>query len=357
MAVSGTTWKGSPASLSSATYYDEYLSSHHGSRNVPQQQAGGDAPLLQYDRGSTAPYKGLDLTCAQSLALLICILVIMPLVKFSIVCAPLWVFYKLLVVFGWGWAIAPDQLKFGTLIFLPACFLSFCTGHIILIPIFKRLVMPGGLSVGQVPLASWEFIRLWLGMNILRLTAPIDDFLYGTMMIPIWIKLLGGNIPMNAECAAHLNTLTFVPELVDFKNESFVASHVDVGTMLVTKGKVILSQVKPEIHLACLDCGFQVTLGERCMLGNHSWLSPGANIGASALIGAYTVNPSMKVADGSTWFGAPAIELPKRFVDDSSADAYNPSSGQYLQRAVTEFFNAITDAFLMTGVWFYCHHK
>ena len=89
------------------------------------------------------------------------------------------------------------------------------------------------------------------------------------------------------------------------------------------------------------------------MLGNHSWMSPGANIGSSALIGAHTVNPSMKVGDGTTWFGAPAIELPKRFVDDSSADAYNPSCGQYAQRAVTEFFNAITDAFLMTGVWFY----
>ena len=48
---------------------------------------------------------------------------------------------------------------------------------------------------------------------------------------------------MNAECAAHLNTLTFVPELVKFKDDAFVASHVDVGSILVNKGKVILSQV------------------------------------------------------------------------------------------------------------------
>ena len=243
--MSDTIWKGSPASLSATTYYDEYLDSFYGRRNAPQQQAGGEAPLLQHDhhQSSRAPYKGLELSCGQSSFLVFCIFVIMPLVKFSIVCPSIWIFYKLLVAFDWSWAIAPDQMKFGTLIFLPACFLGWCTGHIVLIPIYKRIVMPGGLSVGQVPLASWEFVRLWLGMNILRLTAPIDDFLYGTMMIPIWIKLLGGKIPMNAECAAHLNTLTFVPELVLFKNESFVASHVDVGTMLVTKGKVVLSKV------------------------------------------------------------------------------------------------------------------
>lgn len=143
---------------------------------------------------------------------------------------------------------------------------------------------------------------------------------------------------MNAECAAHLNTLTFVPELVKFKDDAFVASHVDVGSILVNKGKVILSQI---------------TLGERSMLGNHSWLSPGATVGHSALIGAYTVNASMNVPDGTTWFGAPAIELPKRFVDDSSAGAYDPTCGQKLKRAVTEFFNAMTDAVLMSGIWFY----
>lgn len=41
-----------------------------------------------------------------------------------------------------------------------------------------------------------------------------SDFLYGTMFLPLWLRLLGCDIPFNAECAAHLNTLTFIPELV-----------------------------------------------------------------------------------------------------------------------------------------------
>ena len=43
---------------------------------------------------------------------------------------------------------------------------------------------------------------------------------------------------------------------------------------------------------------------------NGSWISPGAKIGKLALIGAFTVNASRDVPEGSTWFGSPAIGAP-----------------------------------------------
>ena len=109
--------------------------------------------------------------------MIVAILFVMPIIKLSIVSPAIYVFYKMLVAFGWDWAIAPADLQVGTILFLPACFLAWCLGHILLIPIYKRLIIPCGLSAGEVPLTSWKYIRLWLAMNVLKLTAPIDDFL------------------------------------------------------------------------------------------------------------------------------------------------------------------------------------
>ena len=145
-------------------------------------------------------------------------------------------------------------------------------------------------------------------------------------------------MPMSAEMAAHVNTLNFIPELVEFKEDAFVASHVDLGTMVVYRGQVIVSKI---------------TLGEQSMLGNHSWVTPGTVLGSGALIGAYTVNQSTIVPDSSTWFGSPAIELPKRFRHEASDIAYQPSCCMKFGRGLSEIVESLIDAMLMSAVNFF----
>ena len=89
------------------------------------------------------------------------------------------------------------------------------------------------------------------------------------------------------------------------------------------------------------------------MLGNHSWVSPGTVTGPGSLIGAYTVNQATTVPADSTWFGSPAIELPKRFRHEASDVAYQPSCCMKLGRGLSEVIESIIDALLFSALHFF----
>ena len=122
-----------PAQLIVAT--DEYLQSFkktdesltpgaaHTTDDVDKQQF----QLTRYsadfdneqDEAPTMPFVGLKLNCCQKLAQILAILVVMPTIKLMLCAAPLAFFVGMLDACGWSWAIAPDEMNEGLLLFLP----------------------------------------------------------------------------------------------------------------------------------------------------------------------------------------------------------------------------------------------
>ena len=124
-----------PAHLLVAT--DEYLQSFkktnesltpgaaHATDEVDKQH---DFQLTRYsadfdDKDDEAPmampFIGLKLNCCQKLAQILAILVVMPTIKLMLCAAPLAFFVGMLDACGWSWAIAPDEMNEGLLLFLP----------------------------------------------------------------------------------------------------------------------------------------------------------------------------------------------------------------------------------------------
>lgn len=373
LAPSDTIWKGSPAQPAAQSYYDPYLESLKPSESrkpstrmkrdmnaprpnlakyllVEEQQPRRrrrkqSIQKRQAERAKLPNVSGFQKSYGKSLAQGLLILTVLPALKFSLQLPAVAVFLAILDGNGWVWAIAPEDINesgsgMTGVYLLPLGFLVWASTLVIVIPIYKKLLMPAGLSPGLYPLNSWKFIHVWVYTRIMSFADPIMDFLYGTMFIPMWVNLLGGDMPMSAELAAHVNTLNFIPELVEFKNDSFVASHVDLGTMVVNRGQLIVSKI---------------TLGEQSMLGNHSWVTPGTVTGSGSLIGAYTVNQDTVVPDDSTWFGSPAIELPKRFRHEASDIAYQPTVCMKIGRGLSEMIESVIDAALFATVHFFYH--
>jgi non-ribosomal peptide synthetase-like protein len=374
LAPNDTIWKGSPALPVEKSYHDSYLESlagdacetnkarkrdliapKRGSKKYGLNQAEKPARrrrtsfvqkrqaemqvLIEVEKKSDDFQRSYGKNMFQALL----ILTVLPALRLSIQIPAMVIFMLMLDAQGWTWAVDPQDLTstgsgFEGVYMLPLGFFIWITTLFVLVPTYKKIIMPAGLSPGLYPLHSWKFIQIWAYTRVMAFADPIMDFLYGTMFIPLWVNLLGGDMPMSAECAAHLNTLNFIPELVEFKQDSFVASHVDLGTMVVSRGRLIVSKI---------------TIGERSMLGNHSWVSPGTVTGTGSLIGAYTVNQETIVPTDSTWFGSPAIELPRRFRHEASDVAYQPSLVMKLGRAISELFEGLIDAFLFTAVHFF----
>eukprot|EP00656_Telonema_subtile_P029217 TRINITY_DN3238_c0_g1_i15.p1 TRINITY_DN3238_c0_g1~~TRINITY_DN3238_c0_g1_i15.p1 ORF type:complete len:1754 (+),score=356.05 TRINITY_DN3238_c0_g1_i15:102-5363(+) len=308
-------------------------------RRARRRRSSQHAPISQAE---LAHLNGFNPSCFQSLIYVLMYLIVVPCLRASIQVPSLAVYVLVLQANDWNWAISPEdivnQFGFEGAYLLPLSYFVWFSSVILLVPMYKAMLMPKGMQAGLYPLGSWKVLHIWLVSQLQVMTEPLMDFLYGTMITSWWIVLLGGNAPNTAEVAAHLNVTSFVPELVDFKENSVVASHVDVGTMVVNKGQLITSKV---------------TLGEKSMLGNHVWVSPGTTLGKDALVGAYTVNASTDVPEGTTWFGSPAIELPKRFVaGEETLAAFSPSFFQKCGRAASEFLQALIDASLVTLIKF-----
>ncbi len=178
------------------------------------------------------------------------------------------------------------------------------------------------ISLRVLPKAKAATVRVRSKSHVLwMLRSSIVDgasiWLSGTLFWPMWLRLAGARIGPKTEVSTILDVL---PEQLTIGARCFFADGIYLGGPILGQG---LAQVAP------------VRIGDGVFLGNHVVVKAGARIPDGVLLGVATVADPARLRAGSSWFGQPAFELPRREVVEADlAETFEPG----LLRVVSRVF-------------------
>lgn len=89
-----------------------------------------------------------------------------------------------------------------------------------------------------------------------------------------------------------------------------------------------------------------MSVGSRTFLGNSALLTPGTSVGDDSLIGLMTIAPEQP-ADGSSWLGYPALDLPRRRQEADPARTVNPPWRLRIARLVCDVIRILLPSSLV----------
>ncbi|HWI41284.1 MAG TPA: amino acid adenylation protein, partial [Verrucomicrobiae bacterium] len=178
----------------------------------------------------------------------------------------------------------------------------------------------GPVRPGVIPRWSAEYVRVWLKTQTVN---SASELLSGTLFWPHWLRLAGMAVGRGCEIS---RVIDVVPELVSIGDESFFADGIYLGSPKVHRGTVTLCRT---------------ILGPNTFLGNHSVISCGAQLPEDILIGISTVADDSLVRPGTSWFGHPPFELPRReVVEYDRRFTHDPPPLRYWSRVAWELLRS-----------------
>ncbi|MBI1764123.1 MAG: amino acid adenylation domain-containing protein [Acidobacteria bacterium] len=295
---------------------------------IPAQHAG-TAPLRP-----TLPPNQADLSpLAHGIALLIARLTLA-----AVIAVPLELPFVILAeVYGFDAEAALDWLS------LP----SFDARVLLLSLLCVVLPVPGALvlealaerALGRVPtgvISRWSlaYIRVWLKTELVQ---SASNWLSGTLFWPVWLRLAGMRIGRGCE----ISTITdVVPEHIEIGPETFFADGIYLSGPVIQRGTVTLKQTR---------------LSQNTFLGNHVVIPSGQQLPEDILIGVSSVADDEVIRPGSSWFGHPLFELPRREVIEVDRSlTHDPSLIRYINRVFWELlrFGVPVVPVLILPLWY-----
>ena len=192
----------------------------------------------------------------------------------------------------------------------------------------------GRVPEGVIPCASLAHIRVRLKTGLVEWAG---EWLSGGLFWPVWLRWAGMSIGPGCEISTIIDV---VPEMVGIQPECFLADGIYLGGPRIHRGTVTLA--------AC-------TLGKNTFLGNHVVVAGGQNLPADVLLGICTVADDRQLRSGSSWFGHPPFELPRReIVECDRRLTHEPSLFRYLNRQFWEWLRFALPAvpLLVLLAWF-----
>ncbi|MHB1836971.1 MAG: Pls/PosA family non-ribosomal peptide synthetase, partial [Solirubrobacteraceae bacterium] len=174
-----------------------------------------------------------------------------------------------------------------------------------------RLIAPG--LQPAVGASGWT---LWFTESLLGSSRSSLFALYATVYTRPWLRLAGIRVQRRAE----VSTATGINRLSRFGAASFAADDVAFAHARARDGWLVVEPIE---------------VGARSFLGNGAILPSGTTVGADSLVGLLTTAPR-NGGDGTSWLGAPALELPRRPVTADPRLTTEPSRARVLARAATE---------------------
>ena len=222
-----------------------------------------------------------------------------------------------------------DDYQFLSLTILVA--LSFVLVLCLIIALLKWLML-GNVKEGKYPVRSLFYFRKWFFDQLMTLSLQVIGTLYTTLYLQFWFKLLGVKIGKRSE----ISTVEFIsPDLLVAGDECFLADSVSVGASHVRNGYISIAKTH---------------IGNRTFVGNSAVVSPGTVLGSEVLVGVLSKMKSkdLPAPDGTSWFGSPAVYLPKRDINKDFSDTrtYNPPRTLFVVRYFIEFFRVTLPATL-----------
>ena len=174
----------------------------------------------------------------------------------------------------------------------------------------------GPVREGLVSRWSPAYLRVWLKAGLVQ---SAGEWLSGTLFWPLWLRAAGMRIGRDCEISTILDV---VPELVEIGDGSFFADGIYLGGPRIHRGTVALEKVR---------------IAGGSFLGNHVVIPAGEELPEGVLVGVCTVGRDGDFAAGSSWFGHPPFELPRReVVDMDRALTHDPTPLRYWNRVFWE---------------------
>jgi len=193
-----------------------------------------------------------------------------------------------------------------------------------------KWLMLGNVKEGKYPVGSLFYFRKWFFDQLMTLSLQVIGTLYTTLYLQFWFKLLGVKIGKRSE----ISTVEFIsPDLLVAGDECFLADSVSIGASHVRNGYISIAKTY---------------IGNRTFVGNSAVVSPGTTLGNGVLIGVLSKmkTEDIPVPDGTSWFGSPAVYLPRRDVNQnfSLQRTYKPTRKLFALRYFIEFFRVTLPA-------------
>ncbi len=195
-----------------------------------------------------------------------------------------------------------------------------------------KWLLLGRVKEGRYPVGGFFYVRKWFFDQFMAMSFEIMETLYETLYIKPWLRALGARIGPRSEMAA----VGFLePDLIETGSECMIADLALIGAPRVRNGWFEIGKVR---------------LGDRVFAGNSSVMPGGTVLAGNSLLGVLSTPPAPEVAEGTSWLGSPAINLPARYKSGrfSEAETYYPPKHLIALRLFIEFFRVTLPATLFT---------
>ena len=193
----------------------------------------------------------------------------------------------------------------------------------------------GRVRPGVISRWSPGFIRIWLKTGMLD---SGSQWLYGTLFWPFWLRLAGMKVGQRCEISSLYNTL---PENVEIGDDTFCADGIYLGGPRLHRGTVTVAPLR---------------VGKNSFFGNGAILAGGLTLPDDVLLGVCTVAEGVDLRSGTSWFGHPPFELPRRqIIRMDPRLTHNPTPIRYGVRVFWELLRFALPVILATilPVWYF----
>lgn len=148
----------------------------------------------------------------------------------------------------------------------------------------------GRVEPGRTSRFDPSYVRIAIKSEVVQ---SAGDWLSGTLLWPVWLRLAGMRIGRNAEVSTIIDV---VPECVEIGDECFLADGIYLGGARLHRGVVTVGHTR---------------IARGSFLGNHVVVIAGHRLDEGVLIGVCTVSDPARMRAHTSWFGHPAFELPR----------------------------------------------
>jgi non-ribosomal peptide synthetase-like protein len=181
----------------------------------------------------------------------------------------------------------------------------------VLVRSVSHLLQPGWHSDDGA--AGWA---LWFTEVLMAGTRSVLFPLYSSIYTRSWLRLLGVRVGRRTE----VSTTVGLNRLATLGETSFIADDVVLSTGRARGGWLQLAPIE---------------IGNRTFLGNGAILQTDTRLGDDSLVGVLST-PPRRPADGTSWLGLPALELPRIPDRPDPARTTSPPARLMLARGAME---------------------
>ena len=202
----------------------------------------------------------------------------------------------------------------------PLFALSFVISYALLVAVAVRAVSPLIKSgwYRDDAAVGWA---LWFTESVMAGARGILFPLYASIYTRPWLRLLGVHVGRRTE----ISTAVGLNRLTSFGEQSFAADDVVFSGAKARGGWLFVAPIE---------------VGDRTFLGNSAILQASTRLGNDSLVGVLSTAPR-RSPDGTSWFGSPALELPRVADPIDPSRTTNPPARLIAARAAMELIRII----------------